>query len=406
MGRGTSGTGSGERSWRGPSDLRKRLEKLWERGDLLRRLFRNDPAPLSLPLAPPGSRELLERFGEVRSWARALEESAAREGYRLVTRSLNHRVLGENRLPVAAEFPGTREALRLLGREEQGEAWLLLARRTVRDFPMLEEWILARPLTLFEALSEWERVLAVLDHFRRQPRPNRYLRQLDIPGVDTKFVESRKVLLGTLLDLVLPEGAVDPSHTGIRGFEPRYGLLEKPVLVRFRILDPARSVGGFSDLTVPAEEFARTPLPVSRVYVVENEINGLAFPEREDSLVIFGLGYAVERLFGARWLRTAEMIYWGDIDTHGFAILARLRGCFPSLRSLLMDRETFLRHRSLWVEEPQPFGGDLPQLLVPEREVFDLLRGEVRHGKGLRLEQERIPYGEVLEALASAEMCR
>lgn len=192
---------------------------------------------------------------------------------------------------------------------------------------------------------------------------------------------------------------MDRSRTGVRGFEARYGLLDKPSLVRFRILDPSRTVGGYSDLTVTAEEFSENPLPVSRVYIAENEINGLAFPDCPDSLVIFGLGYAVDRLFGAAWLQKTEMVYWGDIDTHGFAILDRLRSGFPRVCSLLMDRETFHRHRHLWVSEPEPFSGELSRLGPGEKEVFLELKAGIRDGRGVRLEQERIPYGEVLGAL-------
>ena len=105
--------------------------------------------------------------------------------------------------------------------------------------------------------------------------------------------------------------------------------------------------------------------------------------------MIFGLGYAVDRLFGARWLRERERVSWGDIDTHGLAILDRLRGGFPQVRSLL-------------VPEPQPFDGALSRLTPQEQEVYLLLREEGRRGQAVRLEQERIPYGEVLEALASA----
>lgn len=37
--------------------------------------------------------------------------------------------------------------------------------------------------------------------------------------------------------------------------------------------------------------------------------------------------------------------YWGDLDTHGSAILDRLRAWLPQTRSFLMDRETLLDHR-------------------------------------------------------------
>lgn len=71
---------------------------------------------------------------------------------------------------------------------------------------------------------------------------------------------------------------------------------------------------------------------MTRVYITENNINGLAFPPMEGSLVIFGLGYGVETLSTIPWLRKVGIIYWGDIDTHGFAILDRLRMTFPDCR--------------------------------------------------------------------------
>ena len=48
----------------------------------------------------------------------------------------------------------------------------------------------------------------------------------------------------------------------------------------------------------------------------------------------------------SRWAGCAslDLVYWGDLDTHGFAILNRLRECFPHARSMLMDRATLLAH--------------------------------------------------------------
>jgi hypothetical protein len=36
------------------------------------------------------------------------------------------------------------------------------------------------------------------------------------------------------------------------------------------------------------------------------------------------------------------VLYWGDLDTHGFAILDELRAHCPHAESLLMNRATFL----------------------------------------------------------------
>ena len=246
--------------------------------------------------------------------------------------------------------------------------------------------------------AEWERILAVLRWFRGHPRCGLYLRQLDIAGVDTKFIEGRKVLLAELLDLTLPPEALDAAAAGQRNFEQRYGLASKPSQVRFRILDPRLSIQGLTDLAVPAGEFAALDLPVERVFITENEINGLAFPAVPGSLVIFGLGYGLDRLSEAGWLHRRELYYWGDIDTYGFHILDRLRVLFPEAHSFLMDRETLLEHAELWVRESDPYDGELPRLTHDEGALYDDLRWN-RLGESVRLEQERIPYGRVEIAL-------
>lgn len=96
------------------------------------------------------------------------------------------------------------------------------------------------------------------------------------------------------------------------------------------------------------------------------------------------------------------MHYWGDIDTHGFAILSRLRTHLPHTRSLLMDRDTLLAHRAHWSEEPLDgrCTHELPSLKEEEDALFDDLRCD-RLGVRVRLEQERIGYPRVREAVLS-----
>ncbi|MGC8529646.1 MAG: Wadjet anti-phage system protein JetD domain-containing protein [Leptospirillia bacterium] len=387
----------------GIASLKERCLRLWEKGDLLRALYREDSAPVEIPLPRISSRDLLDRFEEVRVWIRSLvaesREGTGEEPFRIVWRSVRHRILGENRLPSALVFADAAACLRFIGRGKEGAHFLAAAKTMVAAFPELESWVLERPLELSSCQDDVDRLLRVLTHFRSRSLSGLYLRQLDIPEVDTKFIERRKSLISSLLDRILPPERIHPGHGGGRGFALRYGLREKPSLVRFRLLDPALSVGGYSDLTVRVSEFSSNPLPVKRVFVVENEINGLAFPEQEKSLLLFGEGYAVDRLFGAGWLGKTEIFYWGDIDTHGLAILDRLRSGFPQARSFLMDREALLSHRELWVEEPAPFEGELTRLELAEQETYATLRSLVRGGRGVRLEQERIPFGRVLEEI-------
>lgn len=391
--------------WTTPADVKAQLDGLWRQGRMLAAPLRGERLfPLALRLRRPDAKALSERFDEVRAWIRALDDgSAARQGfgYAIEWAEINHRQLGRNRVPAGIAVPTEHDALRLIGKSRHAERFRSLAGLTLRSFPTLEGWLTRRPLTVLDHAEEWERILAVLAWFRDRPRPGLYLRQLEIPQVDTKFIEARKGLLTELLDLVLPATAIDPLAVGSKGFEQRYGLLSKPALIRFRLLDARLYLHGLSDMAVPAAQFARLSLPVRRVFVTENDINGLAFPDMPESLVIFGLGYSLERLAEIGWLKEKDIYYWGDIDTHGFAILDRLRASFADARSFLMDRETFVAHRDLWGREDERRDGPPPaRLTASERSLYD----ELSHnhwGDRVRLEQERISFGWFKQALAA-----
>lgn len=158
-------------------------------------------------------------------------------------------------------------------------------------------------------------------------------------------------------------------------------------------------IQGLADLTVPVEDLARLELGVDDVIVTENEVNGLALPARSRTLVLFGQGYAVERLVEVPWLQRRRLLYWGDIDTHGFAMLDRFRGVFPATASLMMDRATLLAHRRMWVEERDQCLEHLPHLDASEGALYRELLSRA-HGEHGRLEQERIGFGWVKAALA------
>ncbi|MGH8663397.1 MAG: Wadjet anti-phage system protein JetD domain-containing protein, partial [Burkholderiales bacterium] len=135
-----------------------------------------------------------------------------------------------------------------------------------------------------------------------------------------------------------------------------------------------------------------------RVFITENETNFLAFPPVEKAIVVFGAGYGWEALGKARWLERCALHYWGDIDTHGFVILDRLREHFPRVESFLMDRATLFAHEESWGEENDPAAHDLSRLTEAERALYDELRDN-RIRKGLRLEQERIGFGWMNDAV-------
>lgn len=384
--------------WSTPADLVGQVERLWARGALLRAAAAGEPLfPLVLRLRGPTTRELGVRFDEARAWIRTLEAGTCEHGYAIEFEEVAHRQLGANRVPRRALVRTREDALRMIGKVRAAERFQALEQRIAAAFPALGPWAAATPLKVLEIEEEWDGLLAVLAWFRDHPRAGLYRRQLEIEGVDTKFIERHRALLAEMLERTLSPDAVAAGRRV--SFDRRFGLREKPFLVRFRILDERLRIQGLSDLSVPIDDLARLELAVEEVVVTENEVNGLALPARPKTLVVFGQGYAVDRLGEVRWLARRRLLYWGDIDTHGFAMLDRFRGVFPTAASLLMDRETLLAHQKLWVEERDQHADELRRLEPAERVLYrELLAGT--HGSRVRLEQERIGFGWVKVALA------
>lgn len=379
--------------WTTPADLKNQVQKLWDRGLLLASMAGGESLfPRRLTLKGPGSRELSERFPEVRHWIAELSSTAG--PYRIEWRSVNHRVLGTNEIPAAIWIDRLSDALGLLGKRRAADQFAALVELTKENQSELIPWLTKRPLRALELAQDWSQLLELVAWLLKHPRPAIYLRQIDLPGVHSKLIEGHRGVLAELLDLVLPEDSIDESHTSIGGFCRRYGFLDKPSRVRFRILDTnvqLLPVEADQDITLTQAAFASLVLPVSKVFITENEINFLAFPDVPGAIVIFGAGYGFYNIAAVPWLHRKEIYYWGDIDTHGFAILNQLRAHLPHVVSFLMDQQTLLAHRALWGVETQPETGTLTRLSSEESALYNQLR-QNHWGERVRLEQERIGF--------------
>lgn len=378
-----------------PEDVRRLLERAYARRH--RRWLAGDPAtpwPWEIGLGPPTEREALRQVEGVRAWVAAWR--AWRGPGTVVWGERRWRALGVQRVPerLALAHPG--EVAAWLG---EGERWERARRR-------YEEWVARWPRLAphlprcFDVLADYgdpdfRRLGDMLAWIEAHPRSGLYPRQLPLAGMDSKWVEGHRRLVADLV------AALQGDAGGGGDFYERCGLKTPPRLVRLRLLDRALRdrVGGLGDLTAPWEEVAALDLPASRVYVVENRQTGLAFPDLPGAVVFMGLGYQVDLLACVPWVARAEAFYWGDLDTHGFAILSRARAHLPGLRSVLMDEETLLRHRDLWVVEEDPHPAEaLPRLDEAEQALYrDLKRG--RWGVAVRLEQERIAWDHALRLL-------
>ena len=387
-------------SWTGAKDLKAKLMRLWERGDLLREaVTESSRFPVRLSLKTPDSADLSSRFDEVRSWT---TELMAGPVPRLEFREVQHRVQGAQRLPASAWIDSLDDALDWLNKREEWNRFLSQVEITRRSFPGLLPWLEKYPLEALALAGEWPRLLAVVEWRVNNPRPNIYLRQVDLPGLHTKFIERHRGVLSELLDLALSSEVIGSNTKPLASqFAARYGFLEKPVMIRFRVLDPEIEWGLrplCPDMALDAESFGELRIGVRRVFVMENEINFLSFPRVNGSMAIFGAGYGWEALARCRWLHACAIHYWGDIDTHGFGILSQLRAHFDHAESFLMDRATLDTHREFWGVEDYPLRVDLLRLTKEEQTLYrSLQHNSIR--EGLRLEQEYIRFGWVNKRL-------
>ena len=391
-------------TWTRPAELRRQVQRLWDRGRILSSLATDETLfPIRLTLKRPSAADLGDHFAEARSWSAALRSMPH---VRLTMREFRHRVSGANALPHEAWIDTVEDAVALIGKRREVAAFRRVVEATGARQPAVLPWIARRPLKALQLADDWSRLLDVVGWLQDHPRPRIYLRQMDVPGVHSKFVEARRGVVGELLDCALPPASIEAGASGAAGFARRYGFLDKPERIRFRILDKARTLlpgdhgqdAHNQDVTLDARTFAALDTGVSRVFVTENEINFLAFPNIEGGMVVFGAGYGFESLGQAHWLARCRLFYWGDIDTHGFAILDEMRSHIEHAASFLMDRDTFLAFKPLWGTESSPIDRNLPGLTAEERALYDDLRFN-RIGPTLRLEQERIGFGWVKDRL-------
>jgi hypothetical protein len=344
-----------------------------------------------------------QQFLDVRAWA---AELVAADSVRLEWQEVRHRVQGAQKLPASIWVDSMEDALTWLGKRREWDRFSAQVSATRQTHPVLLPWLEKRPMQALELSAEWPRLLAVVAWLVEHPRPGIYLRQVDLPGVHSKFIEAHRGVLTELLDFALPVDAVDISKTGVSRFAARYGFLEKPTRIRLRVLDPTIHVAPGSicpDVILDADSFSRLELAVQRVFITENETNFLAFPQVSNAIVIFGAGYGWTALARSRWLKNCSIHYWGDIDTHGFGILDQLRGYLVHVESFLMDRATLDAHPLVWGSEDKPLLVDLHRLTPEERSLYDDLRDN-RIRTGLRLEQEHIGFhwlGSCLQQLLS-----
>lgn len=311
-------------------------------------------------------------------------------GYTIEWEEKNTRRWGPQKMPLQVRFDTQDQFISALSKGKEIEQFRENVALALQRIPTLKGWMASHAKWVIEFGTNWKGMLDVCEYFLLHPRPGLYTRQLPIP-VHTKFIAENRQVLASMLDFILPAEAKAKGAS----FEERFGLKPLEPTIRFRALDPAvRVLLGFSheEMALPLGLFCALKASGLNILITENLMNLECLPLVRQGLAIWGQGNAAELLHRVSWLGDCSVRYWGDIDEHGFHILARLRSRFPGVRSFMMDLATFERFRH-WAGFGEKAGKSPSNLTPEEAAAFALVERE-----NLRLEQEKLPpeYSEAL----------
>jgi hypothetical protein len=318
--------------------------------------------------------------------------------------------LGEQTLPERLSFSSPAAVAQFVG---ERTAW---NRVDERRQTLLERWPRLREAGLgaqFEVLANWsdsdfKRLAALLEWFEQNPRSGLLLRQLPVPGIDTKWIDlHRRGVVSDMLRRIrtgVPqpdtEAALDVQAQAL-DFYDLCGLQRPAPRVRLLVLCPElrQACGGLRDIEAPLDQHQRLGIRPRRVLIVENQETAYSLPDFERTVALVKLGNAVSLAAQLPWMQGVPVVYWGDVDSHGIAILAQARKALGTVYSILMDEETLVGHRDRWVQEPLlNRAADRSALTPAELQVYEgLVSGS--WGERVRLEQERIEWPVAVAAI-------
>lgn len=378
--------------------LRKKLSRLEANGKLYVALAEGSEVPyLSMPLKRPQDIETSwdELLAWQDFWRKATKASDGHPLWHVEEKRKQTVSFGKQLMPVRVFIDTPEDAMALLGLTKKKKEFLAGLSAVENQMPSLRDRYLTYFVRIF-AEDFFPMALSIARFMLAQEQREGYLREMAIPGVDTKFLENHNFLVRTLWNALFPENTAESSD---ELWEKLFVQKVPTPSICVRSLDEHLRFAGVRKLFLSQDDIADFQPPHRRIFITENKVNGYTFPDAEDSLILFGMGYGVlEMAESAPWLADKEIYYWGDLDHDGFNILSNLRKVLPEIKihSFLMDKETLLAYVDPKVKDTGNTTTIPDYLTVSEKMAWKLI-----HDNGWRLEQERIPHEEVEWAVES-----
>ena len=168
--------------------------------------------------------------------------------------------------------------------------------------------------------EDWGKTTTTLTHIADGPGDAAILRELAVPGVHSKWIEVHASLLCAMLGV-----AGGPADAKTR-LAAHIGMMAKhsPINVYLACPQLCATAAGLDRFAATVPTLNGSSLAPRAVLIIENRKFGHSFELSVEGLaVVYGLGYAATTLADLRWIAAARtVLYWGDLDRAGLAILA------------------------------------------------------------------------------------
>ena len=324
-------------------------------------------------------------------------------GYKLDLETVNSRKNGEQTEVSKIYFENESDYLSFIN-EKKSYKLFYTAISQIKDSNLLSkekfvEWAKSHLTDLCaepESNHFWSDICLCADWLNKNQDSNLYIREIPLP-VHTKFIEQNKKIIKSLTEKADSEFE----------FEITFGLRAKPDFVRFRSLSDniilPFSESRLNECQILLDDFLKLDESflnrIKNVFIVENEMVYLTFPQYKDSICIWGQGYKVNILNGIEWFKSKRLYYFGDLDEHGFDILSTYRRYYPQIQSFCMDKNVLDEYEQFLVQGKKLENGRIPENLTEaENECFMILRDAADEKN--RLEQERVSVEYIREQLS------
>ena len=287
--------------------------------------------PYEIRVGKPSQRELERDYVQLSAQTDEVADWAQRHG---LSCRMEQRKVGRMSYPLLSHVvvPDVQALARVVNKDDH---WELFVRRTetLRTlFPQVDD---ARMRGVLVSLNrseasdaDFELVCAAARWFAQHDGRGYTPREVPLEGFHAKWLDAQG------------HRQIVCALAGLSAFE----LKERPHLVRFHYLDPVYLATGARAYDAWLEgDACALPYRPKVVVICENRDSALWFPPMDAAIAVQGDGMAGTAVLPeVEWIARAErVLYWGDIDIHGFQILAAYRERGLNVTSILMDERTY-----------------------------------------------------------------